>query len=100
MPPTGLRKGITQRPTLAPQTREYKDAAKSVRALVNQEDDDPNSFWAAARTLVLLCQPVLLLRLVDGSAPCMGKVYHRCSLLQTYVKAMVRQEGGRGRCRG
>ena len=44
------------------------------KALVHDD-----TFWKAADVLLRVALPItVLLRLVDGNKPCVGKVYHRC----------------------
>lgn len=65
--------------------REYKQWVNSVKnkairdeskAVVEKAVDE--SFWESVTQLTSICEPIIsLLRLVDGSAPCVGKVYWR-----------------------
>jgi hypothetical protein len=67
----------------------YKEVAKEVKKTIQRE-----AFWECAEQLVKLVEPtVVLLRLVDGTTPCIGKVYHSCYKVQqclTEVLATIR----------
>src|SRR6478609_6105740 len=63
--------------------REYKQWVNSVKSkAIRDESKDvvdkavDESFWQSVTQLTSICEPIIsLLRLVDGSAPCVGKVY-------------------------
>jgi len=65
--------------------REYKQWVNSVKNKAIRDESKAvvekaveESFWESVTQLTSICEPIIsLLRLVDGSAPCVGKMYWR-----------------------
>jgi hypothetical protein len=77
--------------------REYKQWVNNVKnkairdeskAVVEKAVDE--SFWESVTQLTSICEPIIsLLRLVDGSAPCVGKVYWRMFQIDNGIESSL-----------